>query len=183
MTLTYAAILAAVVFFLLQWSAKHLLDRLVLPRFLDWWALQSNKTALKRAAYLEKQFEIDLKVFSNVHLLVLRIEDRRTRLFTFLFGVNLATVLAVLAHLYFPEDKANYQQFGSLLLAIIVMCTSSIFRFISDNKKDYVNFADFNEYRARTVQRLEQLFAAADLDKKDIRERLALLPAVPLSTP
>jgi hypothetical protein len=47
--------------FLLAWAGKHLLDRLLLPRVVDWWALQNKKWAMERAVQLLKQLEMESK--------------------------------------------------------------------------------------------------------------------------
>ena len=47
-----SAIVSGIIAFLLAWAGKHVLDRLLLPRVLDWWARKNKKWAMERAAQL-----------------------------------------------------------------------------------------------------------------------------------
>jgi hypothetical protein len=60
-----SAIVLGIIGFLLAWAGKHLLDRLVLPRVLDWWARKNQKWAMERAAQLLEQLEKESKYASE----------------------------------------------------------------------------------------------------------------------
>ena len=178
--ITIGVIIGGLIVFFLQWAGRHLLDRLVLPRVLDWWARQSSKMALNRAEILLKQFENDVKAYSNIRLFILRIEDRRNKLFSFPFTVALLMIYAILTNQYIPGEKATYGQIAFLLFAIIAICAYWSFGFIYQNRRDYRVFENFNIYRIEIIERVEKLFQAAGLDESAIRERVERLPGVPL---
>jgi hypothetical protein len=177
--LTTGLIIGGVIVFFLQWAGRHILDRLVLPRFLDRWAKLSKTMARNRGRFLLTQFEDNLRIYSNIHLFVLRLEDRRTKLFAFLFAITILVVLAILSFLYTPGDQATPHQVAFLVFAVIVMCASSVFTFVIETRRDYKTFSDFGAYRARTIARLEKLLQAAGLNESAIRERIEAVPAVP----
>jgi hypothetical protein len=99
-------VIVFVTLYLLQWAGKHFLDRLVLPRVLDWWARQSKKMALQRAKYLCQQFELYLKLYSNIDLVVLRIEERRNKHLLFPFAIILLMVYTIFIRENYPEVQA-----------------------------------------------------------------------------
>jgi hypothetical protein len=101
-------VIVFVTLYLLQWAGKHFLDRLVLPRVLDWWARQSKKMALQRAKYLCQQFELDLKLYSNIDLVVLRIEERRNKHLLFPFAIILLMVYTIFIRQNYPEVQAPH---------------------------------------------------------------------------
>jgi hypothetical protein len=182
--ITIGVILGFVMLYLLQWAGKHFLDRLVLPRVLDWWAKQSKQMALQRAQYLCQQFELDLKLYSNINLVVLRIEERRNKHLLFPGAIVLLLVYIIFIRQNYPEVQAPPTQVAIMLLVTILLVSISIFFIMTyENRRDYRALADFTHYRDRTILRLEKLFQAAGLDDDEIRARLERVPVAPLSTP
>jgi len=182
--ITIGVIIGFVTLYLLQWAGKHFLDRLVLPRVLDWWARQSKKMALHRAKYLCQQYKRDLTLYSNINLVVLRIEERRNRHLLFPFSINLLLVYVIFTLQNFPKIQAPPTQ-AAIMFAVTIffMSISMFFIMPYENRRDYRTLADFTHYRDRTILRLEKLFQAAGLDDDEIRARLERVPAAPLSTP
>ena len=68
--------LGAILIFVLRWAGKHALDRLLLPRVLDWWVRQNQQRALRRAEKLLIIFKQDLQYGSDLRHLILRVESR-----------------------------------------------------------------------------------------------------------
>ena len=88
-----------VLVFLLGWGVKHLLDRLVLPRFLDWWATTTRSRSLRRARRLTTQFEDEMACYSDVRMLVCKTDARLRRT---LFQVSII-MLTCFAFVLRPE--------------------------------------------------------------------------------
>jgi hypothetical protein len=59
-----------VTIFIAGWATKHALDRLLLPRVLDWWATRTRSLALMRAQTIVDNFESDLLTYSDIRLLL-----------------------------------------------------------------------------------------------------------------
>jgi hypothetical protein len=182
--ITTGIIIGGIIIFVLQWAGKHFLDRLVLPKILDWWARQSKQMALNRAGYLLTEFELDFKLASNIQKLLLRIEKRSQAFLFFPLAMILLLILSIIAHLYFPDDdKATYKQMGALAVAVIIMYAQWILALYYQNKRDYRVLFDVHGHRDRLMSRLEKLFRAAGLDDAEIRDRIERIPTIPLSTP
>jgi hypothetical protein len=65
---------SAIGLFLLGWAAKQALDRLFLPRVLDWWAKRTQSKAEKRAHALAKKFDEEFTYSQDIRLLFYRSE-------------------------------------------------------------------------------------------------------------
>jgi hypothetical protein len=180
--LTIGLIAGGLVVFLLQWAGRHFLDRLVLPRVLDWWATQSRKMALNRAEFLLKTFESYLKMSSNFSAVILRAEERSHRLLAFPFGISFLMILAIFIRPYVP-DNGTHDHIGLIVVGTITACALTIATVILENKRDYRALSDLAQYRNRVIGRLEKLYRAAGLDGTDIEERLERVPAAPYPYP
>jgi hypothetical protein len=177
--ITVGVIIGALLVFFLQWAGKHVLDRLVLPRVLDWWATLSKQMALNRAAMLLKTFELDLKLATNIPLFLLRIEKRQYHWESIPRTINVLLILAIFAHLTIPEQQPPPDP-TKLVIAVILVISLSIVSMFLENRRDYLVLSDLINYRDRTITRLEALFKAAGLDENEIRERIGRVPSVPL---
>jgi hypothetical protein len=85
---------AALFFF--GWIAKHLLDRLLLPRLLDWWATRTRARALQRASRLIARFQRDLKDYSDVRILLYKTDESLRNTMFILFVIFVVCVAALL---------------------------------------------------------------------------------------
>jgi hypothetical protein len=88
--------------FLFGWAGKHTLDRLLLPRLLDWWATQTRTRALKRAQGLVDNFEYEVACYADIRMLLYR-TDRHLRQTIFVFLVF--SIICVVALL--KADRTN----------------------------------------------------------------------------
>jgi hypothetical protein len=179
--LTIGIIVGSITWFLLQRVGKHFLERLVLPRALDWWAAFSKKMALNRAELLLKTFEFDLKLATNIQLFVLRIEQRQYRSETIPQAIVVLLILAIFV--VSTEQTTGADNTTRIVIGVILVYALSIVSFIFESRRDYLVFADFTQYRSRIINRLEALFRASGLDENEIRDRIERVPPTPLPTP
>ena len=108
--------------FLLTWAAKHLLDRLLLPRVLDWWARQNRRWALQRAEQLLSLFITELRRASDTRHLILYLVDRVAVLVAFVSAFNVLLLLMILLQQIVPEsERMQPERVLSLLIILVVL--------------------------------------------------------------
>jgi hypothetical protein len=90
------SIVLGIVGFLLAWAGKHLLDRLLLPRVLDWWARKNKKWAMERATQLLKQLEMEARCALDTRHLILFLEDRTAAMVIFLGVFNALAIITII---------------------------------------------------------------------------------------
>jgi hypothetical protein len=68
----FSAVVGGVIIWLLGWVGKHFLDRLILPRFLDWWAARNARRAAKRAKRVLALYQNEVIELYDVRYFLLR---------------------------------------------------------------------------------------------------------------
>jgi hypothetical protein len=174
-----SAIVLGIIGFLLAWAGKHLLDRLVLPRVLDWWARKNQKWAMERAAQLLEQLEKESKYASDTRHLILFLENRTATMVITLGILNALGIITIIV----PVEP-EFQQFklatAPILLLIPVMGALMIYAVNYINRRFVSLFTDANAHWEKTIARLIPLLRAAGLSEKEIKDWLEEVPPVPV---
>ena len=97
---------ATVLLFFCGWAAKHVLDRLLLPRLLDWWATRTRARALQRAQILVSNFEYEVVVYADIRMLLYR-TDGRLRLIVFIILITLLFSVVIVLRVDTANDLIN----------------------------------------------------------------------------
>jgi hypothetical protein len=100
-----SAIVLGIIGFLFAWAGKHVLDHLLLPRVLDWWARKNKKWAMERAAQLLEQLERESKYASDTRHLILFLENRTAAIVITLGILNGLGIITVIVPVNFNNSS------------------------------------------------------------------------------
>lgn len=171
----------AVLVFLVGWMAKHTLDRLFLPRVLDWWAAKTKARALRRAKKVADILEFEYFCYADFRLLLYRVDRKlRSTLFVFIMiflfisgliitairhssGINLAEILENLG-IYIPFLEWLLRLFLILLTIIIIVVGWLEF---GRPTLDYDMIVRAEYRAARDLGRIDKLLIAAGLSESE----------------
>jgi hypothetical protein len=174
-----SSIVLGITGFLIAWAGKHLLDRLLLPRVVDWWARQNKKWAIERAVQVLKQLEMESKCASDTRHLILFLEDR-TAIMVIALGVFNALCIITLIFPLEPEFARFKEATAPILLLVPVMGFLMIYSVRYLNRRFVSLFTDANAHWDKTIVRLNRLLQAAGLSEKEIKDWLEKVPPVPV---
>jgi hypothetical protein len=162
--------------FLLSWIAKHVLDRIFLPRFMDWWAKTNRTTALRAAELRLREYKTDLKIVSDSkHLIMYFIKGlfkgiALAAFFLFIF------ITFLFVSLFWPKE------FPPIFIVLTFGAASFILTIITGIIIEY-EFERYNrlidneiECYGDVVKRLRKLLEAAHLDPEQRSEWLKQVP-------
>ena len=167
--------------FLLACAGKHLLDRLLLPRVVDWWALQNKKWAMERAVQLLKQLEMESKYVSDTRHFILFLEDRTATIVLTLGLFNaLGIIIIIIGWPVEPELQQVKVVITPILLLVPVMVVLLLYAVRYVNRRFVSLFTDAQAHWDETIARLNRLLRAAGLSEKEIKDWLEKVPPVPV---
>jgi hypothetical protein len=176
-----SAAVGGVVFWLLGWAAKHLLDRLVLPKIFDWWARQNARWALKRAEQLLHTLEIELKYATDIRQLVVFVVDRLAVLVLVLGVLCLLLTLKVIENQMYPDYVHRHLDmavFHWLTIAVPLVFGFFLWVIYYANRRLVAAISDPIKRRDETITRLTSLLKAAGLSEAEIKDWLERVPLV-----
>ena len=158
LTINWTYVVSAVVgvgAFLLAWAMRHMLDRLFLPIFLDWWAGRSIRSAVKRAETNRDNLLRMAQNFSDTRRLILHLHDRIGTIGVGL-AINLLSGLG-LTMIDQQEHKARLILMAGNSFGFAVIVTASIgMKVYSPTTLD-----NFERYWAGGCRRIGRLLIAA----------------------
>jgi hypothetical protein len=173
--------IVGILVWLLGWVSKHFLDRLVLPRLVDWWARLNKTWAIKRAEQLLNLFVIELRRASDSRYLILNLDERFAVVVCFVGGVNILLILLVLLQQIVPEsERLNQEKVLSLLVLIVVLVIFLVGTFYT-NRRLVSIVTNPAKHRDDLVVRLSSLLSAAGLSEDEIKIWLEKVPPIPPS--
>lgn len=157
-----------------------MLDRLVLPRVLDWWARRNRVRALKRSDYLLKQFEIDIRLLQDVPRLIIRLTRNVSQLMHLLLPL-VAMNIILLSLSILDAENSKIMFIGSAAIVGLVLLPHPMQVFLSDRRlsREREYLADPQAYRKKLIDRLSKLYIAAGMSPDEIEEWCTLVPEVP----
>jgi hypothetical protein len=167
--------------FLLAWAGRHLLDRLLLPRVVDWWALQNKKWAMERAVQLLKQLEMESKYASDTRHFILFLEDRTATIVLTLGLFNAVGIIIIIGWPVEPESQQFRVVITLILLLVPVTVVLLLYALRYVNRRFVSLFTDAQAHWDETIARLNPLLRAAGLSEKEIKDWLEKVPSVPVT--
>ncbi len=170
-------VLGLVASFLLGWAAKQTLDRLMLPRILDWFARRQRNSSQKRAEHVLEQFLYNLRHISDTRHLIIRLGDRLT--FLILWTASTNTTLIILL-IYQQSAKERLATVPILLLLVVLVGYAFVLLIsIRSGIHETSMLTNLEAYRGQIVDRLRNLLAAAGLADTQIEAWLERVPPLP----
>jgi hypothetical protein len=156
---------------LLQWMAKHILDRLFLPRLQDSFARLNKKLALMRAEQVLRQYHYDVSRQQGV---LWKLRDEVAELYMIIvFTGALVIAWPIITTLQDPayNDAPLFSRRTLAYMYAVVCLALIVFARIKMNiaRRD-VKARDAEAHRAETQARLKNLLTSAGLDNGE-RER------------
>jgi DNA-binding transcriptional LysR family regulator len=162
-------------------DGKHLLDRLLLPRFLDWWAARNANRALRRAERVLRHYGWDILTVIDVRFLL-------NRIFTFIIaaiaGLGITLSGFFLAQAWLPTASSELQY--NVLMYYCGIAGPLYFTYIwLDTRRRTGRWAGIyafpDAYRQNVVARLTRLLEAAGLNEAETKSWLEQMPQAPQS--
>jgi hypothetical protein len=161
--------------FLLGWAAKHILDRTVLPRFIDWWSERSKRTAVRRAEKIVKEYDKDRMIVGDPRKFAVAVAARiGTTVTVAAFEVILSVTFTVVGVRY-------SEKIGVWVLIVLAPLTALVTLgfLVFDHARDLHRYLNLDKRRQRVIDRVRRLLAAGGLKGAEIDDWLrgALLMA------
>lgn len=176
-----SAAIGGVLFWLLGWVAKHFLDRLVLPRVLDWRARFSKQRALNRAEFILEQFERERSQSLDTRLLSLALGRLIIANICFIRVMISMLIIIIIGQL--AEPKFETLKTGDIYILYYVPVSFVLFVaafYYSWNRRLVSLFTNPAKHRDEIITRIVSLLKAADLSEDDIALWLARVSPAPV---
>jgi hypothetical protein len=182
-----ASVLLGVVSIVIAWPILLVLDHLLRPRVLDWWARQNEKRAVARAKQLARFYHSNVDTITDIRLLVVKKFQTTTFLLLWSQAFNL-TVLAIVVQYEDAKDIFVPYITGprpGLLILLLGSALSILFVAIMTHlsAKREMRARTPEEYRVEVVERVSGILSAAGLNADEIEDWLIRLRLVPSGAP
>jgi hypothetical protein len=169
----------ALLVWMLGYTGKHTLDRLVLPKVLDWLAQRNRDSAATRAKNIIQLFELNVRRASDIKTMILVSESRLAFLILSTCAINYMITFYVLLDVGEPTEQIASRLYIKSLLVVPPLLMVFCFYIIKYIRSEMDDLEDLHKYRVKTLARLRKLLTGAHFTEGQIEEWLSRVPQIP----